>query len=516
MFGYQGYGSMTPEDIMALRQAMSNAHLRKAMHAGSAGPLVPGDDPFADGSPSHVGTPGGHALVPQSMEGTLASATFKSEDVVFWKDVAKKPVSATVSEFTRIDKHGDEEIDPWFPEGGSPQGVAGKYTRDFTAVRFIGVKGGVTFPMLHSKIVGPAANAEAEEIQRKTLHLLGRIEDALYFGDNKLHSQSWDGLRATMENQISTQGQPRVGRSDVVLSQCNIRDMRNQVLTGKNMREDMALQRDLHTIPNSVYMAHSARSILGNLGEPSIRRPAAPGQSMAGHRIGMTATGVEADHGYVPFKSTTFLKSKGVCNSSAVSSTDGTAPTIAAITGASNDEVAAGNDADGVAHVTQWLAADLGSYQYRYVGVSDHGVSAPQNVAAIDMTDTAKRLEFEINDSANDPTTAESGIRYYRVFRTAVNAGDVTTATFMRSVPAAAKDSKTKVLDFNDDIPGTTWTYSLEMKPDVVEFIRLLDYFKQDLAISSTTKEFLLILFGAFRSRTPSKLFAWKNCAASL
>ena len=102
-----------------------------------------------------------------------------------------------------------------------------------------------------------------------------------------------------------------------------------------------------------------------------------------------------------------------------------------------------------------------------------------------------------------------------KVFRSEKDGGDG-TCRFIKNVAAATGAGLTTITDFNDDIPQTSWAFSLQMTPDVVEVVRLLDMMKQDLAIRSTTKEFLLILFAAFRSRTPTKLWAWKNCGQSL
>jgi len=484
MLGIGGFGTITPQDVFALKEAMAKQRLRKALSAGY-------NDPAAS-----VAQP----LVPQSMEKTLASATYRSSDAVLWKKIPKVGVSATVNEFSRIEEHGSRDVEGWFSEGGSPLLEQSTYTRDFTRVKYIGVKGATTFAMMHSRIVGANATAEAEEVDRKTLQLIGLIEDALYFGDSSINPLAFDGLRATLEKEAPA----------------NIVDLRGQVLTGRQMREDMALQRDLFATPNLVVMSHGTRAILGNLEDPAIRRNDPSGK---GARVGTTAEGLNADHGLVGFDSTFFLKAKtAILGSAGVQSAAiGPDPDFAAPTAIAFDADAGDNGANVAlagAEVSNWVEDDVGVYIYRIVAVSDHGHAASIQSASVTV-ESGKKNTMQIDDGSNDPTKGGNSIRYYKVFRSEKDGGDG-TCRFIKNVAAATGAGLTTITDFNDDIPQTSWAFSLQMTPDVVEVVRLLDMMKQDLAIRSTTKEFLLILFAAFRSRTPTKLWAWKNCGQSL
>lgn len=461
-----GLGDISPEEYLALHDALRHQGMRKAMTAGYGGPAAAGGS--------------GDALVPQSLEGTLASATFRKEDAIFWQLVSKKQVYATVNEFTRLEKHGEAELDPFFAEGGNPAAAVTSFTRAFSKIAYMGVQGAVTFPMLRSKVIGGQPNAEAVEVMEKTLHLLGRIEYACYFADSRVNPYAFDGLRSTLEQ----------------FAPNNIVDMRGQVLTGKQIRTDMASHRDLHALPTHVLMANGVRADLGNMGESSIRRPVMPGQSAAGQKLGMRAEGIEADHGYVPFRSTIFLQAGGTYNTVAIQPDSSKSPPSqpAAFSGAAAQ----------VDTAALFTSDELGVYTYVAVAVGPNGVSLPRTSAGVTLDATGKRIRLTFDDAA------VSDVWYYRIFRSVMD-GAATTAKFIANIkknPAGA----TVFDDLDKDLPSTTWAFSIQMTPDVVEVIRLLDFMKQDLAIRSTTKEFMLIMFAALRSRTPTKMWAWKNC----
>ena len=459
-----GLGDISPEDMIAIRLAMRQHKMRKStVAAGYGGPANAGGS--------------GAAYLPQSLENTLAIATFKRTDCVFWNMVPKVNVHSTVNEFTRVEKHGDVEIDPFFMEGGLPSGAATSLTRAYSRVVYMGAKGAVTFPMLRSRIIGGAANAEAQEVLEKTLFLLGRLEEQSYFGDARINPYAFDGLRSTLE-----QAAPG-----------NIQDMRGQVLTGRRMRYDMALHRDLNATPTVVIMSNGLRVDLGNMQDGSIRRNIQGNQSAA-NRLGVRAEGIDADHDYVPFRSTIFLQPKGAPNAAAIQPD----PAAAAPSAPAFTSVAAATHSSG-----QFTEDELGTYYWKATAVGPNGISAPTTTAGVAIDAITKRAVLTLND-AN-----VTGVWYYRFYRSDKNVDG--NYKYVFSTARAAAGVATVAYDANADLPGTTWAFSIQMTPDVIEVIRLLDYMKQDLAIVDTTKRFALIMFAALRSRTPTKMWAWKN-----
>lgn len=458
-----GLGDISPEDMIAIGQAMRQHKLRKStVTAGYGGPANAG------------GT--GSAYVPQSLENTLAIATFRRSDCVFWNMVPKTNVFSTVNEYTRVERYGDREIDPFFAEGGLPSGSATQLTRAYSRVTYMGITGAVTFPMLRSRIIGGQANAEAAETLNKTLQLIGQLEDQCYFGDSRINPYAFDGLRSILEQSAPA----------------NIVDMRGQVLTGRKMRYDMALHRDINAQPSIVIMSNGTRVDLGNMNDGSIRRPVNGNQSAAG-RLGMRAEGIDADHDYVPFKSTLFLQPKGAPNAQAVQPDATKAAPLAPVFTSS---------AAGVHASAKFTDDELGTYYWKAVAVGPNGTSAPTKSDGVLLDATGKRVVHTLNDAL------VTGVWYYRFYRSARNVDGDYKYVFSTAKNGAGA---TVAYDTNDDLPGTSWAFSIEMGPDVLEVIRLLDFMKQDLAIVDTTKRFVLLMFAALRSRTPTKMWAWKN-----
>lgn len=462
-----GLGDISPEDMIAIHHQMRQAKLRKSTVTAGYG-----------GAAGAGGTGAGY--IPQSLENTLAVASFKREDCIFWNMVSKSNVFSTVNEYGRIDSHGQFELDPFFAEGGLPSGATTVLTRAYSKITYIGAQGAVSFPMLRSRVIGGAANAEAQEVLEKTLHLLGRVESMCYFSDSRVNPYAFDGLRSIIE-----QGAPN-----------NIVDMRGQMLTGRKMRSDMSDHRDLYAMPNVVLMSNGLKADLGNLNDASIRRAQAGNQAVSG-KLGMRALGIAADHGDVDFKSTVFLQPGGAPNTAAIQPGTASAPTAPTIASATLGTNSAG----------RWEDDYLGTYYWKVVAVGPNGISAPTKSGSVAVTATGKRVVITITDNA----VSNSDVWYYRLYRSKINEDVAANYKYVGQYAKAAFGVDTVLYDYNLDIPGTTWAFSIQMTPDVIEVIRLLDFMKQDLAIVDTTKRFALIMFAALRSRTPTKMWAWKN-----
>ena len=88
------------QDLAAMNDA-----LRKATSVGyQTGAGIDGDGALS-------------ALVPQSIEGTLSTATYSMKELALWPAIAKRNVTNTLHEFVRIDEHGFD-MDPFLSEGG--------------------------------------------------------------------------------------------------------------------------------------------------------------------------------------------------------------------------------------------------------------------------------------------------------------------------------------------------------------------------------------------------------------
>jgi hypothetical protein len=474
-----GFGYASQDQIGYFRQHLARQEeMMKALSAGFNTPdLAQIDQP----------------LVPQSIEGTLANAELDLKQIKFWKALFKRDVQSTIHEFRRIDSTGTEDIDGFFPEGKSPLPQNTVYSPDFTRVRCLGVKGSVSLMMQQSRILGPNTNSMAEEVDRKTHLLLKLIERALFFANSDTHPLAFDGLKKQLEDAYDADTMPI------------IRDMRNDILTGAQIKRDLTLQvEDLYAEPEVIQMPYSVASTLGELGEPSIRRIAGDdAAAIRRGRLGMVAAGIEAEHGYVHFERNLFLKPRGRLNQQALQpDPDKTAPSAPVVS------VQPASGALGGGEESKWFQADVGAYIYEAVAVGPNGVSAPVVFNAVNAV-AGQKITMTLNDNG----VSNNDVWYYRVARSLKN-GDSTTAKWFMDV-RKNQGGNTVITDFNENIPGTCCVFSLMMSKDIIQVIRLLDMMKLDLAVIETTLPFLLIIFMALQVLVPSKLFMWKNVKPS-
>ena len=133
------------------------------------------------------------ALVPQSIEGTLASATFTMKEIVLWNAIAKRQVGQTVHEFNRIEEHG-AQLDPFIAEGGAGSTNRAEYSREFVKIKYLAERREVSDVATMVGLVGPNSSAIAEETQRGTLSLMQKVEHQLFHGDSSINPLAFDGL----------------------------------------------------------------------------------------------------------------------------------------------------------------------------------------------------------------------------------------------------------------------------------------------------------------------------------
>ena len=173
------------QDLAAMNDA-----LRKATSVG----YQTGAALDADGSLS--------ALVPQSIEGTLSTATYSMKELALWPAIAKRNVTNTLHEYVRIDEHGFD-MDPFLSEGGGGARNVPSYSRESVKIKYLAERREVSDVGSLVGIIGNSANAIAEETTRGTFALLGRLERALWHGDESANPLAFDGVIKQIENHDS-------------------------------------------------------------------------------------------------------------------------------------------------------------------------------------------------------------------------------------------------------------------------------------------------------------------------
>ncbi|HCT51378.1 MAG TPA: hypothetical protein DF712_02860, partial [Balneola sp.] len=153
---------------------------------------------------------------------------------------------------------------------------------------------------------------------------------------------------------------------------------------------------------------------------------------------------------------------------------------------------------------SKFVAADAGDYIYAVIAVGDQGYSAPL------IADGAGANAAKVTVAAGETvslTVAASGVargasqapRYYRVYRSKAG-GDLSTMRLIKEV-IAGDNAATTITDHNDGADGQKYDCSpvifAQHDPNVMEFVRLLDFIRRPLAETASVKPFLLMLFGS-------------------
>ena len=124
--GLDGFGTATQQEV---------TELRKALEAGS--------DLNNPGTGAGVGFP----LRIESLERTLKVVTYRLDDVRLWRAIPKLPAFNTVEEFNKLQSYSDNDVGGFIAEGDLPEEESATYSREYTVIKFAGVRRRVTHVM---------------------------------------------------------------------------------------------------------------------------------------------------------------------------------------------------------------------------------------------------------------------------------------------------------------------------------------------------------------------------------
>ena len=441
-------------------------------------------------------------LVPQSIEGTLASATYSMKELVLWPAIAKRNVGQTVHEFTRIEDHG-LDLDPFIAEGGG--GVTNKsvYSREFVKVKYLAERREVTDVASMVNLIGPSPNAIAEETTRGTLRLLQKLERSLFYADSALADTQFDGIFKQLQT----------GSPD------NFFDLGGNGLTVDFLQEKLG---ETYGAPNfgrvdTIYVEPRVHQDLIRQTVSYGRHDQLQVSDSSSLTFGTKNLSIMAPYGPVAIKSAPFLFKAHAAPSAGSGTTN--APATPVFTdqpaGGSVEGAPAHNGADATA--SKWATADAGDYFYKVVAVSKTGFSAPLASSATAVS-AGQKINMTIDDHAvTAKGSATNPITYYRVYRSD-KGGTAATCKMIAEVPVnasginnASGQAGTLIRDVNGDVQNTSNVLAVSHDPGVLEVVRLLDFMRRPLAEVATTKPFLLMLFLSPILKVSSKTFGIKN-----
>lgn len=452
--GLRGFGG--PEDIAEI------AELRKAISAGSdinSPGAVPGS---------------GFALRPESLEATLKVTTFNMDDAVLWQNVTKLPAFNTIEEHNRLESYG-AGVAAFVGEGDLPEADDATYTRNYTAMKYLGTTRAVTW---QASIVRPAHGPiVAQETVNGTAWIIRQLERALMFGDSTKVPVQFDGL----ERIIST-GAPNPA--------LNVFDLRGRPLS-EDVVNDGALV--LKSEPNygrgtDLYMADGAFGDLAKQFYPMQRLPIQPQGGWANGMVGLNIKGMWSQFGPIAFNPSTFIQFGPLASASAT----GVAGKVAS---APTESVAPAAGALGGGETSYFAATDAGDYRYRVAAFNRYGRSASVAMTGPVTVAANQKVTMTVADGAVAGTAFE-------LYRSDVNGA---AGTERLCFTAARTGATTVLTDFNRYLPGMSKAFLLQNNLDFWAFKQLSPFTKIPLATIDASIRWMQLIAGAPQVYAPGR-----------
>jgi hypothetical protein len=472
-------GSTSQEDLN---------NLNKALYAGQTTGRDNNNLTNASGSPLKV----------ESLDKTLKNLTYGDKQIVFWKSIPKSPAYNTVEEFNQLSSYGSNR-GGFYNEGALPSTEDSTYVRRSQLIKFLGVVKEVTHPMtLVNTMVGDVIK---REIENGTMWILRKLDTALFTADSDLIPQEFNGLykQHAQNDQYSTLTDYL--SSDVVI------DMRGSALT-ESAIEDAAngilqhygIGTDLYAPPKVI--SDFVKNFYGN----KFIMPNSP--ALTAGVMGQNVQKFASQFGEINLNYDIFQNP-----SPARRSTD--AQTSLLAPAAPTADGSTPSAAVGATVVnSKFASSDAGNYVYAVSAVNCYGESALTvlGTAVTVVASGAVDLKFTMTNSSNPAVgfvvyrtlkggTPGSNTLYYPIFT-------VTTTQLAAGFDGA---SAGLARDNNRYLPNTYQAMLVQNDSQVIEFKQLAPLMKMDLAITSPSFKFMMLLYGTPFLYAPGKMVRFIN-----
>lgn len=442
-------------------------------------------------------------LVPQSLESTLASKTYTMQELALWPRIAKQFATQTVHEYNVLNDQG-LDLDPFIAEGDGGQLNTGSYSREFVKIRFLAERRQISDVAGLVGLRGPNTSALAEETQRGTERLLQKLERSLFHAESASSDRAFDGIIRQIEKDSSG-----------VIRSNSTEDLGGGSLSIGKIQETCAKVYGANADgsgfgkPNVCMVEPQVYSDLIQSAVASGRHDQLRVQESSGITFGVKNLTVMAPYGPVQIVSAPFLfnswEAPSAASTARVAATSSSAPAAPVFSSVATAAISG-------SEVSHWNHSDdNGAYFYQVVAVSKFGYSAPTSSGAQTLSfgggssDGTHKVTLTMN--------AASDVDFYRVYRS-TKGGAVGTCKLIGEFKAAASGT-TAIVDLNYNVPNTSRCLLLDMNPQKLRFMRLLDFLRRPLAETATAKPFLLMMFGSPIVSVPEHMFSIRNVGTS-
>lgn len=472
---FEGFGESSPADVQALV---------KALQAN-------------DGITDIANLTGGGALQPQSLESTLTLLTFKEQSLALWRDIPKGNAVSTLEEYSVQDGYGQEG--GWVDQMETPEDDDADLARKYAMVKFCRSLWKVSDVAGIVKTITPA---EVVQKRAATMRLLRSTNSSLYTGDPACIPQQIDGVYAAIKGNGSTD---------------HVIDMRG-VAPGQitfRMAAQLLADNFGNVSNSSLYVSSGGMTtldqILDNVGANAAQRliqgqVGADGAASAGYSI----RGIHTSFGTITPKVDIHLgaefegrrvptiRSGGSIIEGATSTKAPGTPSIVVTTQA------------GPVAGSKWSSTGVrpagATYQYRVVARNRYGMST----ACVAGDAAADVVAGGTNTIVITPAGTGQAATCFEIYSQQVESGEF---RFMGRVANAG--ATTTVVDKNEDIPGTTTMFLLDMSSTgedrAMQLARLAPLHSKEYARIGEYRWGSVNLYIAPKYYAPKKFIAIKN-----
>lgn len=449
-------------------------------------------------------------IVPQSIEQTLANASFAMKDIVMWNLIPKVSVTNTYHEYAVINEHG-QDLDPFISEGGGASDAFGttnaQYERKFVKIKYMAERRSISDVGTLVGILGSNPNGLAEETERGTMSLLRKVENQLFHGSELVNGQGFDGLIEQISRDTSAAWADEQGGRTLSANQS---DLAGEGLTPGYLHNVLGELAGLERFGKSDFIMCDPK-VYSDL----IKRSSQDGRHDSLLLVNLLDQGVQTfgagpkihimgPFGPVPVIMAPFLNSQS-------------APPAVKSSGLDWDlqvgDFTAAAEAKPVGSTSSFANAGdhTGDFKYQLVAVTAKGYTKAISLGAAAALDASKVCRIKMS-AAGETRISGKGVIYYRLYRSAK--GVDANYKLVHEIPAAELSPAKDFLDF-----GTVRHSCASVivgQTDSIEFARLLDFLRRPVAELGAAKNFLLMLFGSAVVKTPKKNWVIRNVDAKI
>ncbi len=451
----------------------------------------------------------------QNLDATMTSVLFEEQHFVKWNWLERVPSIQPYYEWNDRLAYGSIRGSAAFVEGGTPQGGTAQFSRNGIYVRYFGVRRGITHQMaLTGQLGGSQVDPVEEENRDGAMELLGFMERNFVWGnhlitDNEGNTVNYDGFVKALENGVQFVGTSQTNTMpNGYQAGMNVLDMQGQYFDFslyEGIGRRMAQRGFVTSFRNMrSFMTPTVLEDLARLRLTTEFKQLVAVNPERGYVPGVPLAGYQSNFGFIPFTYDLFLNRAGMTDQP-VDTADQQSPAPPV---ASSAPAAA---APGTGVTSNFLAdtkagvSDAGTYYYWASANNDSGESLPIYMGSVSVAaGQVVNMTIGAGSSNGNPVTA------FRIYRGVTdNMYDDQTGC-IEEVPAY-NQSTVVFTDTNTWRPKTGMILLIDRTPSNVAIAQMAPMLKWPLAITSTTVEWLILLYNALVVKAPQRCFLVKN-----